>query len=298
MYAQASKMSVARQFIRQFSNTRVVLKPGYSTVKPVHHLVKIKKTALKPGYQDLMIPKDDIRAIGFKPKDISQDRVTEYYHNTVQSDLLLHNYEHDAQVIEGEKKRSWGTDSPYKLYRNLKKPKGVGRATRNIVPINHDNIPELSSINIQAYNKESLEEAWLNISTRLQLAQITNVKAKQIYAKKNVLQWRLREGKPCGAKVEITGVDMTQFLSTLTELVLPRIRTFQGIKNTSGDGNGNITFGLDPQDIKNFPEVENFQDLYPNLCGIHVTFKTTARTDEQARTLLSTLGLPFYDPVV
>ncbi|ODV80138.1 ribosomal protein L5 [Suhomyces tanzawaensis NRRL Y-17324] len=289
-------MSIARQFVRQFSSTGVVGKPGYSTVEPVHHLVNIRKAALKPKYQGLLIPKDDIRSVGFKPTEIDQDRVAEYYQNTLKSDLLLHNYEHGAQVIEGEKKRSWGTDSPYKLYRNLKKAKRVGRATRDIHPIKHDNVPQLESIYIQSYNKWALEESWLNISTRLQLSQITNVKAKQIYAKANILPWRLREGKPCGAKVEIKGIDMSQFITTLTELVLPRIRTFKGIKNTSGDSNGNITFGLDPDNLKYFPEIESFQDLFPNLNGVHITFKTTARTDEQARTLLSALGLPFYDP--
>lgn len=285
-----------RQFIRSFSGSSVLLRPGYSTVHPVHHLVKINKTALKPGYQELIRPKDDITSLGFKPVETKQDRLAEHYENSIKSDLMLHFYQHGAEVEVGNKKREWGTDSPYKLYRNLRKPKGVARQTRDIYPISNTNIPELTSISIQAFEKNSLEEAWLNISTRLQLAQITNVKPKQIFAKKNILPWRLREGRPCGAKVELTGTDMNQFILTLTELVLPRIRTFQGIKNTSGDNGGNITFGLDPEDVKNFPEIENFQELFPNLTGLNVTFKTTARTDEQARTLISALGFPFYNP--
>lgn len=285
-----------RQFARLFSTSGARAKSGYSTVKPVHHLVDINKAQLSPRYQPLLIPKNDIESVGYKPTDIEQDRVSEHYHNTLQSDLLLHFYEHDAETIPGNKKREWATDSPYALYRNMKKPKGVGRATRDIKPIGPSNVPELASISINLYNKEALEDSWLNISSRLQVAQITNVKPKQLYNRSNILPWKVREGKPCGCKVELEGSDMTQFLSTLTELVLPRIRTFQGIKNTSGDNNGNVTFGLDPEDVKYFPEIENYQELYPNLWGFHITFKTTARTDEAARTLLSSLGLPFYDP--
>lgn len=282
---------------RLFSTSSLKLKPGYSTVDPVHHLVKIRKAALKPKYKELLIPKDDIRAVGFKPTEISQDRLSEHYENTLESDLMLHFYEHDAAVKLGLKKREWGQDSPYAVYRQLKHPKGLTRATRDVIPVKWSNIPELTSITLNAYSSDALEESWLNISARLQIAQITNVKPKQLYNRSNVLPWKVREGKPCGCKVELTGRDMSQFLSTLTELVLPRIRTFQGIKETSGDGNGNITFGLNAEDVKYFPEIENFQELFPNLFGFHITFKTTARTDEKAKTLLSALGLPFYDPL-
>lgn len=282
--------------IRKFSSSAALGKPGYSTVLPVHHLVPVKKAALMSKYQNLLLPKDDIQSVGYKPTEIDQDRLGDHYHNTLKSDLLLHNYEHGATVIPGEKKREWGVDSPYKLYRNHKKARIYGRATKNIKPVTFKNVPQLESIYIQSYNKDSLEENWLNVTTRLQLSQITNVKAKQIYAKGNILPWKLRQGKPCGAKVEITGLDMSQFVSTLTELVLPRIRAFEGIKLTSGDNNGNITFGLDSENLKYFPEIESYQDLFPNLNGIHVTFKTSARTDEQARTLLSSLGFPFYQP--
>lgn len=288
---------MSKTLIRAFSQGTALCRAGYSTVDPVHHLVPINKTALKPRYREVLIPKDDIESVGFKPVDICQDRVQEHYYNTVQPDLMLQQYEHGATVVEGNKNQSWGRHSPYALYRNMKRPKGLGRATRDVHPIGPRNVPELSAISINCYNSDALEESWLNISTRLQFAQITNVKAKQTYNKSNILPWKVREGKPCGAKVELTGRDMTQFVSTLTELVLPRIRTFQGIKNTSGDNGGNITFGLDPEDVKFFPEIENFQELFPNLFGFHITFKTTARTDEQARILLSAMGLPFYDPV-
>lgn len=285
-----------RQSVRFLSGLKVAAKSGYSSVAPVHHRIKISKAALSPRYQPLLIPKDDIRSVGFKPTEFDQDRVSEHYQNTLQSDLLLHFYDHDAEVVKGNKLREWAPDSPYVLYRKLRKPVGSSRPTRDLKPIGPHNVPELTSIAINLYSKEALEDLWLNISSRLQMAQITNVKAKQTYNRSNILPWKVREGKPCGCKVELVGQDMTQFLSTLTELVLPRIRTFEGIKNTAGDKSGNLTFGLNPEDVKFFPEIENFQELFPNLFGFHVTFRTSARSDEAARVLLSSLGFPFCDP--
>lgn len=288
-------MSVRSQ--RFFQTSATNLKVGYSTVKPVHHLIPIKKQVLSKRFPELNIPKDDIRSPQYKPRDIYQDRVQEYYHNTLQSDLMLSLYEHDAQTERGIKARLWGEDSPYAVYRRDRKPKGLSRATRDVKPIKFNNVPELTGITLNLYNKDALEEPWINISARLQLAQITNVKPKILYNRSNVLSWKVREGKECGCKVDLEGRDMTRFLSTLVELVLPRIRTFQGIKDTSGDRSGNITFGFTLEEVKFFPEIENFQELFPNLFGFHVTFKTSAGTDERARTLLTSLGLPFYKEV-
>ncbi|RCK54602.1 54S ribosomal protein L7, mitochondrial [Candida viswanathii] len=282
-----------RQFIRSFAQSSAVLKPGYSTVHPVHHLVKVEKTRLKPGYQEVLIPKDDIRSNKFKPTEVAQDRVREHYENALASDLMLNLYRHDAKVIVGNKKRSWGTDSPYKLYRQLRKPVGTTRPTKNVYPIKHTNIPKLESVVIHAYDKAALFLPHLNIRTRLQLAILSNVKPKIIYGRSNILPWKARVGRACGAKVELFDRDMSQFITTLTEMVLPRIRTFTGIPITSGDKNGNITMGLNPDDCKYFPEFEHFQELFPRLNGMHITFKTSAQTDAQAKTLLSCYGFPF-----
>lgn len=277
---------------RFLSLLAVLRKPGYSTVEPVHHLVRVRKAALSPRYRPLLVPKDDILLVGFRPREIEQDRVAEHFENTVESDLMLRLYEHGAATLVGEKRRLWGPFSPYALYRAHKKPRGTLRPQQDVRPVGPDNVPRIRAVLLNLYNKAALDEPWLNISLKLQLAQLTNVKPKQIYNKANVYQWKVREGKPCGCKVELTGRDMSQFLSTLTELVLPRIRTFKGIKALAGDGNGNLLFGLEPEDVKLFPETENFLDLFPNVFGFHVTIKTTARTDEQARVLATAMGLP------
>lgn len=281
-----------KQCLRQFSTGGARL-GGYSTVQPVHHLVKVKKSALMPRYDEVLVPKDSIESIGYKPSDYDQDRVDEHYRNSLRGDLLLHLYEHDAAVIPGKKMREHEPTSPYALYRHKKKPSGFGRPTRDILPIGPTNVPELTGITLNLYAKDAFAHNWLNISSTLQMAQLTNVKPQKIKGRMNDLSWKIRRGKRCGCKVDLVGADMHQFLSTLTELVLPRIRTFTGIKKSSGDTFGNISMGLNPEDVKFFPEIEHFQELYPNLFGFHITFKTSARTDSAARVLLSSLGLPF-----
>lgn len=283
-----------KQCLRLFS-TKGTCFGGYSTVKPVHHLVKVKKSALMPRYKEVLVPKNSIESIGYRPTDFEQDRVDEHYHNTLKSDLMLSMYQHDAEVIYGLKMRDHSFTSPYALYRKKKMPVGGSRPTRDIKPIGPLNVPELKSIVLNLYAKDAFTQKWLNISSTLQIAQITNVKPKKIKGRMNDLSWKIRRGKRCGCKVELTGVDMHQFLLTLTELVLPRIRTFTGIKDTSGDTFGNISMGLNPEDVKFFPEIEHFQELYPNLFGFHITFKTSSRTDDGARLLLSSLGLPFQN---
>ena len=281
-----------KQCLRQLSSS-IARCGGYSTVQPVHQLVKIKKSALMPKYKEVLVPKDSIESVGYRPTEFDQDRVGEHYSNSLRSDLMLYFYDHDAQIIPGQKLRDHDPTSPYSLYRHKKKPRGVGRPTRDILPIGPHNVPELTAISLNLYNKDAFDHNWLNISSTLQLAQITNVKPKKIKGRVNDLSWKIRMGKRCGAKVELTGADMSQFLVTLTELVLPRIRTFKGISKTSGDMFGNISVGLNPEDVKFFPEIEQFQELFPNLFGFNITFKTTAQTDAAARVLLSSLGLPF-----
>lgn len=281
-----------KQNVRLLS-TSAARSGGYSTVQPVHHLVKVKKSALMPRYKEVLIPKDSIESIGYRPADYDQDRVDEHYRNTLRSDLMLSLYKHNAAVIPGKGMRDYEPTTPYALYRNKKKPAGFGRPTRNILPIGPKNVPQLTGITLNLYAKDAFAHNWLNISSTLQLAQITNVKPKKIKGRMNDLSWKIRRGKRCGCMVDLTGPDMNQFLLTLTELVLPRIRTFTGIKKTSGDKFGNISMGLNPEDVKFFPEIEHFQELYPNLFGFHITFKTSARTDDAARLLLSSLGLPF-----
>jgi large subunit ribosomal protein L5 len=108
-------------------------------------------------------------------------------------------------------------------------------------------------------------------------------------AKKSVASFRLREGMPIAAAVTLRGDRMYEFVDRLCNVALPRVRDFRGLPTNSFDGRGNYTLGLKDQII--FPEVDYAK--VEKLRGMNVTFVTTARTDEESKQLLASLGMPF-----
>ncbi|CAI4349860.1 CPI_1c_G0010930.mRNA.1.CDS.1 [Saccharomyces cerevisiae] len=279
---------------RSFSHSCVKPKSACSLVKPVHHLVKIDKSKLSPRFPELKYDKSDIRSPGFKPKDTHADRLNDHYLNTLQSDLLLINYSHNAAVVKGLKQRAWSGDSPYHLNRPPKNPRGSKAQLPDIHPIKWSNIPRLEGVVINCFVREARENQLLAITAALQLQQITGCKPHPIFSKNDVPTWKLRKGHQMGAKVELKGKEMSQFLSTLTEIVLPRIREYKGISNQSGNRFGGISFGLTAEDIKFFPEIDANQDSWPKTFGMHININTSAQLDYQARTLLSGFQFPFF----
>lgn len=280
---------------RLFSTSRAVAgRAGCNTVKPVHHTVKIDKNRLSPRFQGLQYSKLDIRHPGFRPTVTHQDRVAEYYQNTVQSDLLLLNTQHGESRQPGKKRREWDGSSPFHLNRSLRKPKGSDAETPDTKPHDAHNIPMIEAVHINCYVESAKDNVNHAISALVQLQQITGVKARPIYSKTNVLHWRVRAGYQMGAQVVLKGRPMHQFLSTLTEMVFPRIREFKGVSNKSGDTMGNVQFGLRPDDVKLFPEIEQNQDNWTKTYGFHVNVVTSAQTDSEARTLMSAYGIPFH----
>lgn len=281
------------QSVRHFSSTASVLRVGCAMKKPVHHRVKIVKQMLSPRYPELKLSPLDIRSPKFKPTTTHQDRVEEHYQNTLSSDLLLINYEQGQQDILGNPRRKWDYSSPFHINRPDRKPVGARVPTPKIKVRSYKSVPKLERITINSYVKEAAKDSGLAISAALQLQQITGTKPKTIYSKSNNPVWGVRLGMAMGAKVELKGREMHQFLTTLTELVLPRIREFQGISNRSGDKQGNIAFGLDPVDVKLFPEIEANLDLWPKNFGLRITLHTSAQIDPEARICLSGYNLPF-----
>jgi len=108
-------------------------------------------------------------------------------------------------------------------------------------------------------------------------------------ARRSVASFKVREGMPIGAKLTLRGIRMYDFLDKLFNIALPRVRDFRGISPHSFDGRGNFTIGVKEQLI--FPEIE-----YSNVekvLGMDITIVTTAETDEEARELLTLMGMPF-----
>ena len=133
--------------------------------------------------------------------------------------------------------------------------------------------------------KQALEDA------KKELALITGQKAAETKAKKSISNFKLRKGMAIGAKVTLRGDRMYEFLERLIKMALPRIRDFRGISAKAFDGRGNYTLGVHDQSI--FPEVE--LDRIKRNVGFDITIVTTARTNDEAKALLTELGVPFSD---
>ena len=123
------------------------------------------------------------------------------------------------------------------------------------------------------------------------LAAITGQKPQVTRARKSIAQFKLREGMPIGAHSTLRGDRMWEFLDRLISIALPRIRDFRGLSPKQFDGNGNYTFGLTEQSV--FHEID--ADSIDRVRGMDITVVTTAKTDEEARSLLRRLGFPFKE---
>jgi len=133
--------------------------------------------------------------------------------------------------------------------------------------------------------KQALEDA------KAELALITGQKPAETRAKKSIANFKLRKDQAIGAKVTLRGQQMYEFLERLIKMALPRIRDFRGVSPRAFDGNGNYTLGVADQSI--FPEVE--LDKIKRSIGFDVTICTSANTNEEAKALLTELGMPFSD---
>jgi len=132
-------------------------------------------------------------------------------------------------------------------------------------------------------NPKSMEAAVADLTT------ITGQKPVMTKARKSIANFKLREGRLIGTKVTLRGDRMWSFIDRLVNTALPRVRDFRGVSGNAFDGRGNYTLGLRDQLI--FPEIE--YDKIDKLRGMEVTIVTTAKDDDQARTMLQLLGMPF-----
>ena len=150
-------------------------------------------------------------------------------------------------------------------------------------------IPKFDKIVINVGCGEARENAKVIDAVVNDLTKITGQKPVICAARKSVANFKLREGMPIGVKVTLRGDRMYEFMDRLFNLALPRVRDFRGISADSFDGRGNYALGLKEQLI--FPEIE--YDKIDKVRGMDIVFVTTAKTDEEARELLSLMGAPF-----
>ena len=150
-------------------------------------------------------------------------------------------------------------------------------------------IPRIHKIVVNVGCGEARDNAKVLESVVNDLATITGQKPVITRAKKSVANFKLREGMPIGAKVTLRQDKMWEFMDRLFNVALPRVRDFRGINPNAFDGRGNYALGLKEQLI--FPEIE--YDKIDKIRGLDVVICTTAKTDEEAKELLTLIGAPF-----
>ncbi len=150
-------------------------------------------------------------------------------------------------------------------------------------------IPKLEKVVINVGCGEAITNSKVIDSIIADLGLITGQKAIPCRAKKSVANFKLRAGMVIGAKVTLRGERMYEFVDRLFNAALPRVRDFRGINPNSFDGRGNYAMGVKEQLI--FPEIE--YDKIDKVRGMDIMFVTTAKTDEEARELLTLMGAPF-----
>jgi len=150
-------------------------------------------------------------------------------------------------------------------------------------------IPKLEKIVINIGLGEAIQNSKLLDNAADELGQIAGQRPVITRAKKSIASFKLRKGMPIGCSVTLRGERMFEFLDRLVNTALPRVRDFRGLSTKSFDGRGNYTLGLRDQLI--FPEID--YSRVSKIKGMNICVVTTAKTDDEARTLLRLFGMPF-----
>jgi large subunit ribosomal protein L5 len=150
-------------------------------------------------------------------------------------------------------------------------------------------VPRLTKITLNMGVGEAKQDSNMLEAAQEQLATIAGQAPSVRRARKSIAAFKLREGMPVGVSVTLRRARMWEFLDRLTSISIPRIRDFRGLNPRSFDGRGNYSMGVREQII--FPEID--YDAIDQVRGLDVTITTTAKTDEEAYTLLRELGMPF-----
>jgi large subunit ribosomal protein L5 len=150
-------------------------------------------------------------------------------------------------------------------------------------------VPRITKITLNMGVGEATSDRKIIEHAVSDLSAITGQRPVVTHARKSIASFKVREGWPIGCKVTLRRERMYEFLDRLIQVAIPRIRDFRGLNPRAFDGRGNYTLGIREQII--FPEID--YDKIDALRGLDVNFATTARTDEEARTLLKAFSFPF-----
>ncbi|EAU85790.2 60s ribosomal protein l7 [Coprinopsis cinerea okayama7 len=250
-------------------------------------------------------------------REFAPCRLEDHYYNTLQDDLMYMTYKHEYEGTRKEPRQirlKFDPENPYSKFRNNIPVGGSQVGKKPAPPSTPENTVRLERIQIHTMVKDALNSKANLLPTLMMLRALTGetehggghhaVEGVQLVrGKKSIGGW-LRKGIPVGAKVDLRGQSMYDFLGTLVEFVLPRLRDFNGIVlppksssvNTPSAVAGVVSFGLPPQAMVFFPQLEVNIDAYPELPGIHIHFITNATgvgAQDRARALVSGFQVPF-----
>lgn len=173
--------------------------------------------------------------------------------------------------------------------RDLYKSKVVPELTKEFGYGNVMAVPKMVKVVISmGVGKACMDKKFLDLALK-DLTLITGQQPVVCKARKSVSNFKVREGQGTGLKVTVRGVRMFEFMDRLINLAIPRVRDFRGLNPNGFDGRGNYSMGLGEQSV--FPEI-NIAKVEAQQ-GMNITFVTTAKTDEEARKMLSLFGMPF-----
>jgi len=206
----------------------------------------------------------------------------------------------EVEAPKAERLRTWDDSSPYHKGRPKRGPRGaevLGLIERDF---GWQKIPKIEEVTVHSMVKGAIDDiAYLHVAGML-LQSITGAKPEFHKVKKSIAAWGLRERQSVSVTCTVRGNQAYDFVDKMVNLVLPRMKEWPGVKGTTGDSNGNLTWGFGRDGAILFPEVEINYDMYPPkmIPGFHVTVKTTATSDRHARLLLKSLGVPFYGKLI
>ena len=238
-------------------------------------------------------------------------RYREHYDNTLSTDMLYMTYDHKIARKPARLPEPKPVLDPYMSNRPGKQVVPRPRAKA----ITHARVPELESITIHSMNHNAVFNKQHLLNTIMQLRAVTGESPKGggrpgstgiqvIKAKIGAAQWKLREGMPIACKVELKGDAMYDFLQSLVDFVLPRLREYPGAPIVPVQGSslkpnlisGTVSFGLKPAAMGLFPQIEANIDSYARLVGFHIYFHTNLKGENaelHVKNLLSGFRIPF-----
>lgn len=285
------------------STTRSLVRFGRAP-RVVKHLRKSRRTGLPQPH------------VNFVTREFAPCRLEDHYHNTLCDNLMYMTYKHEAGVRPPPRqiRLTFDPNDPYTKHRYNPPVGGSQLGKKPAPPCTPENVVRLEKIQIHTMVKEAVANKGNLLGAIMMMRALTGetfqggghhaVEGVQIVrGKKSVGGW-LRPGVPLGVKVDLRGQAMYDFLGTLVEFVLPRLRDFNGIVlppqsssvNTPSAVSGVVSFGLPANAMVFFPQIEVNVDAYPKLAGMHIHFVTNAigqGAQDKARALVSGFQIPF-----